>query len=224
MATGDVTVSIDSTGEFFLLDVEGFSVGATVTLAGIALYVRSPGYDGTGTLIDVDRTITPGRVAQKAYPNQASVDQTDIGGALGGRVSLRDYIYDGDDALGDAPNAIDITADVPSGAIVNTAGAGQSSNVVSEGAVTNNSSLAYPKVGYQHFNLPYDLVTDDFTMRALVDHCHGVAAVFFSAIGASSEVDGAGLYQTSPVGYHFNEASDLWCEVYEQSVDDRFGV
>lgn len=154
-ATGDITsCTVRADGWSVDLVVEGFTTGATYDFDLDAnnepestapyLTVVSQGYDATGTLGTVTRIVWMTSVIRKAYPNEASLDETG-GGNLTVRLALSDYVYI-DDNTGAGKSGTAPTVTLKAGFIVNAGGASQSSAAVTAGAVTNSSTAVYPKV------------------------------------------------------------------------------
>ena len=86
MATGDIiAASIDSTGSFAYITIEGWASSAgNITynygdVANGAGYVKftvvSEGYNDSGTLGTVTRTVFAYKTVRKAKPNDASLDE-----------------------------------------------------------------------------------------------------------------------------------------------------
>jgi hypothetical protein len=171
MALGDVTASLRATGWDLDLTVEGFTtlatyefgLGANNASLGTArciLFVTSPGYDASGNTTTVARTIYGTAAVRKAYPDDATLDETG-GGNLTVRIALSDYVYSGDTITG---------MTVLAGLVTNAGGSSESSNPASGIAVTNNSTLAYPKVCANWAWVPHELMTASTKLRVVAFH------------------------------------------------------
>ena len=203
-ATGDVSIVARADGWSVDVYVEGFTTGATVNHGYSGAYndltpsvpyltVSGPGYVGT-TASTVGRVIYLANKVRKPYPDQTTTDwdTTTVPGSLRIRYALAEPLYADDDSLAN------VTLTCPPGWIVNTAGAGQSSNARSGAAVvTSNSTLAYPPAVSQwdwRTTKAFRRKTGDFDVGVRATHAFGIAAVKIDAVGATS-----GHTQTSTV-------------------------
>lgn len=152
MANGDIIAcSVNSDGFTIDITFEGMSSGGThdlgfgadndPTQAKITLSLTSEGFDSSGTLTTVSRSLygvpclEPNLGAmRKAYPDDADPEETVSGSDLIVRYALSDFIYDDD-------TSITINCD---SALYNDGSI--DNNSISDFAVTNNSTLDYPKV------------------------------------------------------------------------------
>jgi len=163
------------------IDISGLSPGGTYALglgtnndpstAKIVFTVTSSGYDATGVLGTIQRTVYGTHQVRKPSPNQATNDES---GTVTVRVSLSDFVFTGDT----------LTATIASGFYTQ---GGTPTNSVSSFAVTNNSTLAHPKVianwswpGWQKVSGP------SFDVRCVAFHRSAingkpVACVIFTA-------------------------------------------
>lgn len=171
-ATGDITAvrvlgstctaGASCNGWVAEIDLEGLSTGGTYNFgfgannnpstAKLVLTVTSPGYNTSGVLGTTTRTVYGTQYLRKPYPNDATKDET-AGTPLTVRVSLSDFIYSGDTA----------TVSIASGFYTG-------SNAVSNLAVTNGSTLAYPKPVGRWAWVPYTRETGDFLIESTVFH------------------------------------------------------
>lgn len=158
----------------------GLGVNNSPASAKIVFTVTSPGYDNTGTLGTIQRTIWGVSNVRKPYPDNTSNDEVSTGGTLTIRVILSRYIYSGD------------TVTVAIGPGIYTEG-GQTNNALAAGtSVTNNSTLAHVKA-IGHFELPglQRITTSDFLVEVTAFHNSGrngqpLACVKITATGESS--------------------------------------
>lgn len=166
MATGDilaVRISNATNGNGWVaeIDIENLAAGgtyafgsgtnnATTETAKVVFTVTSEGYNTAKELGTTTRTVygipdvNVGAV-RKAYPNQASPDETVVSTTLTIRVALSDFIYQDDT----------VTATILSGFYTKT---GTPNNATTDLAVTNNSTLAYPTSVGRWAWVPYEQV------------------------------------------------------------------
>lgn len=205
-ATGDIiAVRLHTDGWYLEVDVEGLNAGGTYdfglgtnndpTNAKVVLTVTSPGYDANGDVTSLTRTVYGTRAMRKAYPNDAQLDETSAEGTLTVKVALSDFIYPSDTA----------TISIASGWLTET---GVPTNTLTDLAVTNNSTLSYPKVIGRWAWPGYERVTDDFLVEALAFHRFAqngkpVALVRFTASdqhGNTVTVDSTEMTKTTRTG------------------------
>lgn len=222
-ATGDITaVTVDADGWWVSITIEGVAPGGTYDFDYGAnnvpgtdtpyLTVTSEGYsvvEGVVTLGTTTRTVYLTRALRKAYPNEASLDETDDAGNVTIKVALSEFVYD-DDESGAGKSGTDVTATIPAGWYTNVT----ASSPYPSGAVTNNSTLDYPKVLGRWDNLngtmTADRVTEAFTLSAMAFHKFGIACVDFDADGATSTHNQGELVSTQTAvsgalnGYYWN--------------------
>jgi hypothetical protein len=203
MATGDIlAVRIASAashnGWVAEIDVENLAVGGTYATgfssasdtnpvnAKVVFTVTSPGYDATGASGNIVRTVygvpcwSPNATGglRKAYPNQTEADENVVSTTLTIRLALTDFIYTGDTA----------TVAIASG--LYTQG---SATAAFSGSVTNNSTLAHPKIIGRWLTIPYQRMTGNFVLEALCVHRSAmngkpVACVIFEATDGTNTV------------------------------------
>lgn len=194
MATGDILqASINSDGWSATIRVEGVSTGGTYdfgfgakndpTNATILFFLTSPGYDNTGVLGTIQRTvygtfdINEG-ARRLAYPNQTTPDETVVGSDVDIVIPLSDYVVTGDSS---------ITVDIGSGWYTQ---GGNPSNAASSLAVTNNSiESSYPKPIGNWAYPGYSKVTGNFAVEFSAFHRFDVACVKISATDGSNTVN-----------------------------------
>lgn len=202
MAKGDITsVTVRADGWSADVVVSGFSTGATydygtgmgtgtnsIANAKVTFTVTSMGYDATGAATTIVRTVYGVQTVRKVYPNQAVLDETG-GGDLTFRMALSDCIYQKDAA---ATAGVDPTVTIAA-ALVTDAGGGVPAftSLAAALSVTNNSTVAYPKV-IGHFAVPNRLaVNASEDIEVFCTHKYGqdgkpVACVKMTATGATS--------------------------------------
>lgn len=166
MATGDITgVEISPSGaEPFGacadIEVEGFTTGMTIDFgsgrgnplakanlgsATIVFTVVSEGYDNTGALGTIERTVYATEIVRQPYPNETSNEESSTAGGAKIRVALSDFVYD-DDNTGAGKSGTAPTVTIAAGAIRNDGGSSENSASATDLGCTNSSTLDYPKV------------------------------------------------------------------------------
>jgi hypothetical protein len=182
MATGDIlSVAVGADGWYADITIEGLSTGGTYNL-GLGTYnvttgapkvvftVVSKGFDDTGAATTITRTVYGTRQVRKAYPNQATNEESTAGGNVTVRVALSEYIYQKDNT-GGGNSGTAPTVTILSGFYTQAA---TPNNAATNMAVTNNSTAAYQKpVG--NWSWPgYELLSGtSHKARAVVFHRHG---------------------------------------------------
>lgn len=169
MATGDITaVRINAEGWYAEVDIEGLDTGGTYDFGlgtnnsllspKMSFTVTSSGYDDSGTLGTMTRTVYGTYRKRQVYPNNALADETDNTTYVTVRVALSDWVYADDTA----------TVNIVSG-FYNDGTNG--SNAASSVSVTNNSAEDYPKV-IANWSLPgFDRLTGStFKLRCVAFH------------------------------------------------------
>lgn len=170
-ATGDILAvriagdNVAESGWVAEIDIEGLAVGGTYdfgftgttpTAPKATFTVTSAGYDNTGAVTTMTRTVYGTNYQRKVYPDHASAKESVVGTTLTIRVALSDWIYDPDNVV------------VTLGAGLYTQGT--ASAAATNMAVTNNSQEAYPRV-IANWSWPgYSRVTGDFKLRAVAFH------------------------------------------------------
>lgn len=152
--TGDVIgVSIDSEGWTASITIKGVSTGGSyamglgtnnVTSAStkIKFTVVSLGFDDSGNATTITRIVWGTKQLRKAYPNEATNDETVSGSDVIVRVTLSDYIYQKDNT-GAGNSGIAVKVDILSGFYTQ---GGTPNNAKANYLCTNNSVAPYPKV------------------------------------------------------------------------------
>lgn len=210
-ATGDITdVRITSDGWYAEVDIEGFVTGGTADYgmsddgntdtvdndsggAKVIFTVTSQGYNTSGELGTITRTVYGTETLRKPFPNEAELDESASGGTLTIKVALSDFIYVDDKNGGAGTSGTDVTVSIPSGWYIDTGtgGSGATSSVLTNFTVENNSTLPYPKVIGRWAWPGYERVTSDFLVEAVAFHRFGqngkpIAAIAFQANDQSS--------------------------------------
>ena len=219
-ATGDITgVRITNDGWYAELDIQGFSTGGVADYgfvedsfasttdndpsgAKVVFTVTSQGYNSSGVLGTITRTVYGTKTVRKAFPtntitDRSVLDESVSGGTLTIKVALSDYIY-ADDEAGAGKSGTDVTVSIPNTFYLDSGsgGTGGYNNTVTNFTVTNNSILNYPKVIGRWAWPGYERLTSDFLVEAIAFHKFGqnskpVAAVAFSASDQSGHTSRA---------------------------------
>ena len=229
--TGDIlSVEISTDGWSAYVTIEGFAIGATYDFglgtnnadtgsATVVFTVVSEGYNASGILGTVTRTVYGTHSVRKPYPNEAQTDETVSGGNMTVRIALSSQIYV-DDNTGAGKSGTAPTVSISAGWCVNSGGGSQSSNATSGLAVTNSSTLVYPQVIAQWDGIAgqrtADRVTADFTLAANAFHLFGIAAVKFTATGQTSgaSVNSTATTQTATQ----RSATGLYASAYQATL------
>lgn len=209
-ATGDIAaVRILNDGWMAEIDIEGFKDGGAYSFgiganndpanAKIVFTVTSQGYDSSGVLGTVTRTVYGTYWVRKAYPNEAQKDEVESGGNVTLKVALSDFIYD-DDEAGAGKSGTDVSVSIGSGFYTDngTGGSGLVSATTTNLSAANNSTLDYPKVIARWAWPGYERFESDFLVEAVAFHRFGkngkpVAAIAFHA----SDQSGNGSHATA---------------------------
>ncbi len=198
-APGDITaVRIAPNGWYAEVDIEGFTTGGTYdyglgstfdpSLAKMVFTVTSQGYNSSGTLGTITRTVYATETLRKPYPNQTQKDEAVASSTLTVKVALSDFIYDDDKNGGAGTSGTDVTVAVASGWYTDSGagGTGLTNAAVSGQTVVNGSTLDYPKVIGRWAWPGYERVSGDFLVESAVFHRFAqngkpVAAVVYRA-------------------------------------------
>lgn len=224
MATGDITATIPNLdGGAVDLLIEGFTTGATWDVgsgAGTALVnladadatltLTGNGYNADGT-VNSSATYTSrlNAVRRKPYPNDGSEDQDASGSDLDIRFNADRWLWTGYTA----------TLTCAAGIVTNSGGASQTSNSLASASVTNNSTLAPPKVIAQwdlQTSVPAQRVSADFTVGIEAYHHLGIACVEFTATGGTSAHEQTVRVTTKTRRQSAN--TSLYGEAYEATI------
>jgi hypothetical protein len=188
-ASGDITsISIRPDGWSADIVISEFRKGGTVNFglgsannpsgAKVVFSVTSPGFDQEGNPTTLTRPVYGTAVVRLPYPDDSQLDEKEADGSLTIRVALSDFVYAGDSA---------VTATIAHGWYVDNGvdGSGASSNAAIV-AVTNTSTLQYPKAigrwawpGYER--LTGDLLAEAVVFNRFARNGNPVAAVRFDA-------------------------------------------
>lgn len=180
--TGDIlSVAIGADGWYADITIEGLSTGGTYSLGlgtnndpatgtpKITFTVVSLGYDDTGAATTITRTIYGTKQVRKAYPNDATNEESASGGNVTVRVALSDYIF-AKDATGAGNSGTAPTVTILSGFYTQSA---TPNNAATNLAVTNNSTATYQKV-IGNWSWPgYEKMTSASKLRAVAFHRSG---------------------------------------------------
>lgn len=181
MAAGDIlSCEVLATGWQAKVIIEAFKDGGTydfgdidasVANAKLTMTVVSEGYNTSGTLGTKTRYVYGTRVCQKAYPNQATAEETESGGNVELTIALSDYVYD-DDNTGAGKSGTAPTVTIASGWYTDngTGGSSAANNATTALAVTNSSTQDYPKVIARWAVVPYQRFTSSFSLEAVAFH------------------------------------------------------
>jgi hypothetical protein len=150
-------IDVDTGGSMAVGGTYAMGLGANnnPSTAKVALTVTSPGYDTTGAVTTIQRTVYGTVPMRKAAPNQAQNDEGVVSTTLTIRVALSDFIYTGDT----------VTAVIASGLYTQGTATGAFS-----GSVTNNSTLAHPKAVGRWAWPGWEKVTGDFLLEVVAFH------------------------------------------------------
>lgn len=147
-----------------------------------------------------------------------SPDELNSGTSLKVRVNLSDPIYANDKNGGAGTSGTNPAVTIAAGWAINSGGGAQASNAATALAVTNNSTLAYPKVvaqwawGHTPF---FKRVSADFVMGCIAQHGFGLACVALTATDAHSHsVTGIATAKTD----HTLPTTNLHYESYDLPV------
>lgn len=197
MATGDIkAVSIRADGWSADVTIEGWSGKAgTITYdygtpasgsGKLTFTVTSEGYNSSGVLGTIVRTVYGTKTVRQAYPNNALLDESDSGADIVVRVSLSDNIYNDDKNGGAGTSGVDPVVTASLG----WANDGSSDTNLTTGlTVTNNSTLDYPMVIGQwdwKTTPAWKRCETDFKLGFRARHGFNIAAVTLSAVGVTS--------------------------------------
>lgn len=198
MATGDIkAVSIRSDGWSADVTIEGWSGRQGVITydydvdgtPNMVFTVVSEGYNATGTLGTVTRTVYGTKTIRLAKPNEATLDETDSGSDLVVRVALSANVYDDDKNGGAGTSGTNPTVTV-SAAWATSSSPAETTNAVTALSVTNNSTLDYPVTFGQHDPVAGTLIRSrvkgNFPVAFNARHGEGVACVRWNATGGTS--------------------------------------
>jgi len=153
------SIGIDGNGWVAILVLKGLtSLVGTCLPAQFSMVVSDPGYDTSGNVTTVSRTITGVAQLRRQYPNGASMNISTDGTDLTIYITLDDWIYSGTTIVSYSMGATFYT-----GAAASTSGATK----------TNSSSLAYIKPLFSWINPQQDRATaSTFNVEAVAFHRH----------------------------------------------------
>ncbi|MCP4612100.1 MAG: hypothetical protein GY845_25665 [Planctomycetes bacterium] len=159
MATGDIlSATILTNGWEAEIVIDGFVDGGTYdfgftgdsdpTNAKIVFTVTSEGYSAAGVLGTIERTVYGTKTVRLPYPNEASLDETEIAGDLMIKIALSEPIYNDDKDGGAGTSGTNPTVDIAADWYTDDGAGGTSSgsNAIADKNVVNTSTQDYPKV------------------------------------------------------------------------------
>jgi hypothetical protein len=132
--------------------------------AKIVFTVTSESYDDLGALTTAVRTVRGTRARMKAYPNNATAEERLNGTNVIVTITLDEPIYNDDKNGGAGTSGVNPTVTLLSGVYTQNSIASTS---VSGFAVTNNSTLDYPKTFGRFASIPFENITGPFNVEAL---------------------------------------------------------
>ena len=161
--SGTSTYNSITVGDGWWLDVTipNVTAGGTLTLdpdgtPKLTIPVTSPGYDASGNLGTIARTVIGVKRIAKSYPNDAQAIEVQSGSDVVAAVALSEYIYSGDTV-----GVGTLAADAYTG------------SAAASLTVTNNSTVAYPKVIADWACVPKRDWTGDLTLEVVALHKFG---------------------------------------------------
>jgi hypothetical protein len=220
MAAGDIlSCEVLATGWQAKVIIDDFKDGGTydfgdidadVANAKFTMTVVSEGYNTSGTLGTITRTVYGTRVCQKAYPNQATAEETEAAGDVALTIALSDYVYD-DDNTGAGKSGTAPTVTIGAGWYTDNGAGGSSAanNAATNLAVTNSSTQDYPTVaGARWATVPYQRFTSTFDIEMVAFHHHakdgkplacvkfndGTTDTYVTAMAKSAQADSLPCY------------------------------
>jgi len=229
MANGDI-LSVTVRNDGFSVDVVidnmtpggTYAFGTLPSAANFTLTVTSEGFDATGVLGTVVRTVQGTSIMRLAFPNEANLDEIDdtpIAAQMTARISLSEFVYF-DDNTGAGKSGTAPTVTIAANWYNNPIDPESNSQPVTDLAVTNNSVVIYPKAlgqwDYYAGTHGFTRVLADFTLACNAYHRFGVAAVIFDADGVTS-LNNETLTITSKTATQ-RTASGLFAEAYHATI------
>lgn len=206
---GDIlSVVVNADGWSLTVTIDEFTTGATYdygfgtnnapTASTPFIIVTSEGYDATGALGTIERTVYLTETVRKPFnittnplpsniPDETVVATTDITV----KVSLSESIYADDQDGGAGTSGTDPVITIPAGWATDTGDASATSNAYTAQAITTvSSTLDYP-MGFGKWDnvagtMDADRVTGDFVMAMMPVAGFGVACVKLDADGVTS--------------------------------------
>lgn len=205
MATGDIlSCTILATGWEAEIKIEGLSTGGTYALgdldaadlsgAKVVFTVVSEGYSTSGVLGTTTRTVYGTRARMKVFPDHADAEERIDGSDVIVTLALSEFIYDDDKDGGAGTSGTNPTVTIGAGFYTEAVGdGGTANNAVTGLAVTNNSTLDYPKVIARWAVVPYQRFTSTFDLECVAFHKFAtsgkpVACVKFESYEGASQV------------------------------------
>ena len=157
-------------------------------------------------------------------------DELNTGTALITRLALAEYVYVNDNT-GGGNSGTAPTITIPAGAIVNSGGGAQSSNALSNSAVTNSSTATYPNTMLRSASIPYKYLGPGSTftvewsaMNRFARNGQPLAAIAFiftdgtvtrtqtvTSMSLSTRADAAPVYAVTDSTSNFTQGASIVC-------------
>lgn len=173
--------------------LKNVTAGGTYSLtpdstAKVSFPVTSPGYDASGNLTTIDRTVFATVAIRQSYPNQALLQEVQSGSDVATNLALSEYVYSGDT--------------VGTGTVLTGAYTGL---LAGSATLTNNSTQTYPKVIADWALPPKREWSGDLTLEVVAKHKFGrngrpVAAVKITGTNGTDTVTKTCTYGLSAYG------------------------
>ena len=198
-ANGDITaVRILDNGWMAEIDIQGFKTNGSYNFglgtnndpsnATVVFTVTSEGYNSSGNLGILNRTVYGTYWIRKAYPNDALKDESNNTENVTLKIALSDFIYADDKQGGVGTSGRNASVSIASRFYYDnaTGGSNNYSLEISNFSVLSNSSLSYPKVIGRWAWPGFERLTSDFLVEAVAFQKFArngkpVAAVLFTA-------------------------------------------
>lgn len=173
--------------------LKNVTAGGTYSLtpdsaAKVSFPVTSPGYDSSGNLTTIDRTVFATVAIRQSYPNHALLQEVQAGSDVATNLALSEYVYSGDT--------------VGIGTVLTGAYTGL---LAGSATLTNNSTQTYPKVIGDWVLPPKREWSGDLTLEVVAKHKFGrngqpVAAVKITGTNGTDTVTKTCTYGLSAYG------------------------
>lgn len=205
--------SLDCDGWTANVEIEGFSPGGVYNWglgidndpanATVVFTVVSEGYDDTGTLGTITRTIYGVKTLRKPSPNQTVLEENTGANPSADNlvitIALSDFIYTddrngglpGENPSGSGTSGVDPTVSIAEGWYINIGDLSEKNNAVTDLPITiNYSTLDYPRVIGNWAWPGFERITGNFNVECVAFHrfaqdAKPVACVKFSAYDES---------------------------------------
>ena len=183
--------------------------------AKVVFTATSSSFDASGVAGTATRTFYGTKVVRKVYPDNADLQEDDTSGDLVVRIAVSDFIYSGET----------VTVDVDAG--FHTDLTNGANTAVIDLAVTNNSTLSYPKTIARWATVPYQRVDEDFLIEVVAFNQFAkngkpVACVKFEVEDQSgnsvTHTANKASVSTLDMGDGSSDAVDIWTYAYTVPV------